>query len=410
MKDVVMQCSRKKIAIIATMDTKAAEASYFKEKVEALGESTLLINSGVFPSPKSPVDIDREAIGAKLGMDPAHLPDLGKTGAMQKIAEALREIIKGLYVQREISAVVCLGGGVGMWIGSHIMQDLPIGFPKVIISPIPFRDIKPLLGTKDIILVHSVVDLAGLNPALRELLSKVAASVVAMTNLDYKDSSTNKVVGLTVKGITQKAGDNFRHLLEKYGFEVMAFHASGMGGKAMEESINGGIIDGVIDLTTQELTGEIFGGTTQVDYQRFYAAGKAGIPQLICPGAIETLSFGPIETLSKELKSRPHYCHSPSFTHVRITQEEMITIVKILAERLNHSEGPTAILIPRKGFSVENREGSSIYSSGGNDCFGKEIKKWLRSEIQVYEADTHIDDPKFAEIGVQYFLRLMKSK
>lgn len=399
----------KRIVIVATLDTKSAEVSFIKDRIESLGEKTLVVNSGVYPSEDIQSEIDLFDIGREINLKPDDFPKLGKVGAMQKIAEGLKVITRKLFEEGEISAIVCLGGGVGMWIGSEMMQQLPVGVPKMIISPIPFRDIKPLLGTKDIILVHSVVDIAGLNPVLRDVLNNSAVSVVAMVRKSYNEGSAKKVVGLSVKGITQKAGNNFRLLLEKNGFEVMAFHASGMGGKAMEEFVRQGTIPGVIELTTQEITGEILGGTTQIEYQRFYTAGEMAIPQLICPGAIETISLGPLSTLSDEQLSRPFYSHSPSFTHVRITNDEMKKVIKVLAERLNLSKGPVTIMIPNKGFSIENIEGGKIFDRKENQSFIDEIKKRCRPEIKIKEVDAHIDDLVFAEKSIEAFLNMIRN-
>jgi uncharacterized protein (UPF0261 family) len=404
-----MPLKGKKIGIVATLDTKSVEVSYLKESIESFGEQTLIINTGVYPPKDIEFDIGLLEIGEKINLTPADFPKLGKVGAMEKIAEGLEEIAHDLQEANELSAVVCLGGGVGMWIAAKMMQQIAFGIPKMIISPIPFRDIKPLIGTKDIVLFHSVADITGLNPVLRDILDSGAAGIVGMIKRRRPASKGKKVIGLSVKGITQKAGDNFRGLLEESGFEVMSFHASGMGGKALEEFIDQGIFSGVIELTTQEITGELFGGTTQIEYERFYTAGKKGIPQLICPGGIETISLGPISTLTKEQRLRPHYSHSPSFTHVRATDEEMDIVVKELVERLNLSKGPVTITIPTKGFSVENIEGGKIFDQISNERLISRIKHYSRPGIIIKEFDVHLNDVSFAEESISVFLDMLKA-
>ena len=404
-----MPSKGKKIVIVATLDTKSVEVSYLKESIESFGEQTLVINSGVYPPRDIEFDIGLLEIGEKINLAPADFPKLGKVGAMEKIAEGLEEIALDLQEENELSAVVCIGGGVGMWIAAKMMQKIAFGIPKMIISPIPFRDVKPLIGTKDIVLFHSVADINGLNPVLRDILESAAAGIVGMVRRRRAESKAKKVIGLSVKGITQKAGDNFRILLEKSGFEVMSFHASGMGGKALEEFIDQGIFSGVIELTTQEITGELLGGTTQIDYKRFYAAGQLGIPQLICPGGIETISLGPLATLTEEQLARPHYSHSPSFTHIRVTDEEMEIVVKELLGRLNLSRGPVTITIPTKGFSVENIEGGKIFNRKSNEQLISRIKNYSRPEIIIKELDAHLDDLSFAEESVSTFLEMLKA-
>jgi len=277
------------------------------------------------------------------------------------------------------------------------------------VSTMPFQDIRPFLGTKDIILFPSVADILGLNPLLRTILRNAASALVAMAALPLMPETGKPVIGSTSLGITTPAALISRQILEAHGYEMTCYHANGYGGRALEEGIQAGSFSGVLDLTTHEITDELLHGSCRAGEARLEAAGRRGIPQVVGPGAIDVISQGSVETLSSEYRKRPHYRHSPFFTHVRVSGAEMRQVGEIMADKLNLSQGPAAVAVPLRGFSDRNRKGDLFYDPEADAEFLKALKGRLNPNIRIVEIDAHINDELFASKACGLLMEMLKT-
>jgi uncharacterized protein (UPF0261 family) len=383
------------VALLGALDTKGPEVVYVRDTLARLGWSARVLHIGLRAPGRLPVGLADADIRVP-DVPAAELAALPKVAAMARIAEAVGPQVADWVTRREIAGVMGLGGGVGTWIGAEVMRSLPLGFPKLIVSTLPY-DVRPLLHGRDIVFFSSVADILGLNPMLRAVLSNAAAAMDGMARawVPFGGDAIAHTLGATGLGITTPALLVARDLIEHAGFELASFHANGLGGAAFEEWISLGMFRGVLDLTTSELTSELFDGIAHAGAHRLTAAGRLGIPQVICPGGLDLVSRGPIAQLDAADRARPHYAHSPTFTHVRIDASGMRRVARLVAERLNAARGPTAIALPLRGFSAENRPDGVLYDRAADAAFIDELKSRLAPTVRVLEIDAHINAPAF---------------
>jgi uncharacterized protein (UPF0261 family) len=264
----------------------------------------------------------------------------------------------------------------------------------------------PFVGTKDVTMIHSVADISGLNRLTRRILAQAAGAVVAMASVLPEGPGDRELVAITQAGVTTPGVMGVKERLEGMGFEVVAFHCNGIGGKAMEELILDGAIKGVIDFSPHEVTDLLFDGLMPAMPDRLRAAGQKGIPQVVVPGCTDNLLHGPPDEMPEELKPRRWVRHTPTHTHVRTTPEEMAAVAHFIAERLNAGTGPRASVIPLRGFSMLNREGETLYDAAANMSYVHTMRRELASSVQQVEVDAHINSPEFVEVTADTFLRL----
>ncbi|OGP88980.1 MAG: hypothetical protein A2156_04865 [Deltaproteobacteria bacterium RBG_16_48_10] len=403
--------SSKPLVIIGTLDTKGAETAFLRDRLHSLGWKTRVIDTGLLAPPAFKPEVPREEVAARTGKTIEELLSEGKdkVDAVNAMAQGALSILEEWLHRGEVGGVIALGGGVGTWLGTTVMRSLPLGLPKVMVSTLPFQDIRPILGTKDIVLFPSVADILGLNPLLRNILRNAASALAGMAGLPPAEETQKKVIGSTSLGITTPAILASRRILEENGYEMTCYHANGYGGRAFEEGISSGMFLGVLDLTTHEITNQLFKGTCIAGEDRLETAGRKGIPQLVAPGALDVISKGPIETLSAEERKRPHYRHSPFFTHVRVSHEQMRQVGEVMAKKLNLSQGPAAVAIPLRGFSDQNRPGGLFYNPEADGEFLTTLKKQLSSKVPIVEVDAHMNDEAFAVKACQLLERMMEA-
>jgi len=388
----------KAILIIATLDTKGPETQYLKNLIESKGHRTLVMDTGILGSPPFKPDISRDEVARAGGKTIETLiRDREKGKAIQVMAEGSKKITQELYQKGKISGVIGLGGAQGTEIGTSAMRGLSLGLPKLMVSTVAsgYAQFGTYVGTKDLLMMHSVVDILGLNAFSRMILSNAAGAIVGMVEAKGEfNRLEKKQIGMTIYGTTTPGCMVAKAYLESKGFEVVAFHPNGTGGRAMEEMIEEGILAGVLDMTTHELTDELLGGLHRAGPKRLESAGRKGLPQVVVPGSIDFIVTGPIESLPQEYRNRKYIAHNPSITLVRATLEEMKAIGKLMASKLNEARGPTVVMIPLKGFSYPNREGEPLFDGEGNQAFITSLKENLKG-IRVIEIDAHINDPEF---------------
>lgn len=388
----------KTVAVIAAFDTKGAEAGFVRRAIEAAGLAVCSVDVGVMGGHSFHADVGPGQVAENGGTTLAALVAGGDRGAaVEAMARGAAVTVRGLFDAGRIHGVISLGGSAGTMIGTAAMRALPLGVPKVMVSTLASGDTRPYVGTRDICMMYSVLDIAGLNVLSRKVLGNAAAAICGMVSQAAQGAGKRRLtVAATMFGVTTPCVTLARQKLEEAGCEVMVFHATGSGGRAMEELIADGLIDGVLDVTTTELADELVGGVMSAGQDRLRAAGRRGIPQVVCPGAIDMVNFGPLDTVPAEFRNRQFHVHNATVTLMRTTPEECSEIGRRTAERLNAATGPVTLLLPMLGFSGIDVVGGVFDSQAARDAYRDAVVAHVRPGIQVVEMPLRIDDAEFA--------------
>ena len=402
----------KTIAIVATLDTKGNEVKYLKEQIERKGKNVLVIDSGIRGTPINvKPDISREIVAEAAGSSIEILKKEDRGRAVEVMEKGIAKVVKELYALGRFNGIISIGGQDGALLASAGMRELPLGVPKFIVTPIAEgkETFGTYVGTRDIIMMHSVVDILGINEISKKIFDIAVGAIVGMVDsgVDPKICAKN-LIAVTMYGNTTPAVMRAKTLLEEKGYQVIVFHPNGTGGKAMEELIEQGFFTAVLDMTTHEVTDELFDGIHAGGSHRLEAAGKKGIPQIVIPGCVDFILQGALDSLPAKYKKRKVYYFNPAVTLVRASGDEMITIGKVMADKLNKATGPTAVVIPLGGFSMYCHKGEALYDPEADRAFIKTIKKYLRSQIKVVEVEAHINDPVFAETAVSVLREMIE--
>ncbi|HET7841990.1 MAG TPA: Tm-1-like ATP-binding domain-containing protein [Terriglobia bacterium] len=400
---------QKTVAIIGTLDTKGEEFVFLRNAVESAGCATVLIDCGVLEPPSFRPDISREQVAGAGGHDIAALVAAHDRGAsIAAMASGAAVLARNLFEQGKIDGLISLGGSAGTTIGTAAMRALPAGFPKLMVSTLASGDTRPFVGAKDIAMLYPIVDIAGLNRISRQVLANAAAAVAGMVNQPAMASRQSKpLLAATMFGVTTPCVTAARKVLEESGYEVLVFHATGTGGQAMESLIEDGYIAGVLDITTTELADELAGGVMSAGAHRLEAAGLRGIPQVVCPGAIDMVNFGPLDSVPEKYRQRELYVHNPNVTLMRTTPEECAELGRITAEKLNRARGPVAFLMPLRGVSAIDAAGQPFASPEADARFLDVLKENLGPRVRLMEIEAHINDPAFAQCAARTLLDMM---
>ncbi|MDE2911885.1 MAG: Tm-1-like ATP-binding domain-containing protein [Paracoccaceae bacterium] len=388
------------IALIATLDSKGAEASYLKEKLEALGRSVLILDVGTSGVPKCLADIPRERVAAQA---PGYSECEDQGAMLRAMAKGAGRILADLASNAKITAIGGIGGGKGAGVFHQASCGLPFGFPKVLISSARPALLAEIATTSDTILMPTLVDLFGVNRLTRTILDN-AVAVLSELKWNPPAQRQGKTVAITAFGVTTPAVEAIKADLELAGIEVIVFPANGAGGRTMEALIAKRQFEGVVDLTTTEMVDLRLGGTASAGSARLTAAGKAGIPQLIAPGAVDMANFGPPETVPERFGDRTTYRHTPMTTLVRTTAEDMVEIARMTADRLNDAKSPVAVVWPRHGVSDYDRSGHPFHDPAANIAWRQAIGQYLRSDIPIMDTDCHINDREFASLCAEWMI------
>ena len=406
-----MTMSKKKIVLIGRLDSKGEEYAYVRDIIVDGGFEVIVVDAGTRGSPHFQADVSREVVSRAAGLEIEDVVDRAdESKEIQVMMKGAARTVQILYDSGRLDGIMALGGSRGTAIGTAAMRALPFGIPKVMVSTIASGDMRPYVGTSDITVIHSVTDIAGLNRMTKRLLAYAAGAVMGAVRANPKpEVSKKQLVAMSVMGGINRAAFKAQKTLEDRGFEVVSFHTVGTGGRAMEETIEQGIVDGVLDLVTHELIDHLYGGCYDAGPERLEATGMKGIPQVVIPGCLDFIAFSPPENIPKTIKKRKIYRHTPEVAIVRTNQEEMATIGKIMAEKLNKATGPTKVVIPLRGFSPGNREGKALYDPETDRAFIEALKQNLQTSIRVIEVDSHINDESFAEQAVDILCEMMRS-
>jgi uncharacterized protein (UPF0261 family) len=390
------------LLIIATFDTKGREAEYVKTIAQSLGVNAILMDVGTLEKPAVPPDISAYKVAEAAGYN---LDTVKKKGDRAEAVKAIQEggvvIARQLLQEKKIDGVFGMGGGTGTAIVTYIMCSLPFGFPKVVLSTVASRDVREYVGTKDIVMFHSVADLLGDNLFIRHILEQAIRAACAMMEKNIDMKSGRPMVAVTAYGINSQCALNAEHVLDAKGYAMIGFHANGVGGMAMEEMIEEGIIAGVLDFTPHELADNMYGGYCRgITDKRFEMAGKAGIPLVFAPGGLDNAVFSPFYPMPDILKGRKIHSHDERFC-VRLGAVEMKEFARIISEKFNKSKGPIHVLIPKKGWSEADKPGMALFEPDTDRVFVDELKSLLTSGIPIEEMDLHISEQAFADRAVE---------
>lgn len=401
-----MSNESKTIAVVGTLDSKGHEHAFVADRIRELGHQPLLIDVGVLKDPQVTPDISREAVLAESGVELPAEEDRGKrVGAM---VEALPVFLAKLAAEGRIDAVISLGGGGGTAIATAGMRALPIGFPKLMVSTMASGNTAHYVGTKDIVMFPSIVDVAGLNQISETIFSRAAGAICGMAAAKAASGGGKPLIVASMFGNTTECVDQARKQLEEAGYEVLVFHATGAGGRTMEALIESGMVAGVLDITTTEWADELLGGVLSAGPERLDAAGRAGIPAIVTPGCLDMANFGERNTVPAKFESRNIYVHNPQVTLLRTNAQECARLGKILADKVNAYTGPVTVLLPMKAISIISAEGQAFHDPVADKALFDAIRDNLSSNVKLIEVEAEINAPEFSRACVDALLANLK--
>lgn len=389
------------VAVIGAFDTKGQEFSFLKSEIEKHGCKTFMINVGVLGEGPFLADVSAEKVAEAGGSSLQKLAaDKDRGIAMEVMTRGAAVIAKKLYSEGKFDGMISMGGSGGAVVGTSAMRALPVGVPKLMVTTVASGDTSAYVGTTDITMMPSIVDVSGLNRISRSIFANAAGAISGMVNVEKVVSASDEkpLIAATMFGNTTRAVDNARKILEEKGYEVLVFHATGTGGRTMEMLVESGYFAGVLDMTTTEWADEVCGGVLSAGKTRLEAAAKAGIPQVVTPACIDMCNFWAPETIPAKFNDRILYKWNPNITLMRTTPEENRQMGEIFAEKLNMAKGPVAVFIPMGGFSEVDFPEKPFWWPEADQAFVDALKKNLRSDIPVVMSDKDVNDPEFSQM------------
>lgn len=386
------------ILLIGTLDTKGVECALARELILARGHRVVTLDAGVVGEPPFLPDHPAADVAREGGGDLAALRrDADRGAALEVMTRGAARIAARLHAAGEIDGVLALGGSGGTAIATAAMRELPVGIPKVMVSTLASGDVAPYVGVKDIAMMYSVIDIAGLNRLSRKIIANAVGMVCGATEQPSPRAADRPLLCATMFGVTTPCVTRLRERLEASGYEVLVFHATGTGGRAMESLIESGYIAGVADVTTTEWCDELVGGVLGAGPGRLDAAARVGLPQVVSCGALDMVNFWAMETVPERFRSRAFHRHSPNVTLMRTTPEECARLGEIIAGKLNASRGPVALFLPLRGVSAIDREGQPFHLPEADAALFDSLRANIRPPVELIESDHHINDPEFAD-------------
>ena len=407
----------KTAVVIGTLDTKGPEVKYLRDKIKAEGIDegleVIVIDSGILGEPQGiEPDISREEVARAARCTLEEIRQAGSRGAaVSKMTEGVRNVVVDLYRRGRCHGVACIGGVEGATMACSAMEALPVGVAKVVATPIACgpRRFSILVDSKDISIMHSVIDILGVNGLSCKIYDNVAGAVVGMIKAASDHSlSGDRLVGMTMLGNTTRGVMYLKPQLEAAGYEPVIFHSSGVGGRAMEDLAREGVFCGIIDYTTNEVFEDIVGGLQAgAGPDRLSVAARLGIPQVVCPGSTDFFDWDMSDPIPSEWSDRKTYLHSPTVMLMRLRRDELVELGRVFAEKLNVASAPAAVVFPMKGTSIPNHPDGVFYDPELDRAFLQSLKRHLRPQIEVVEVDAHINERGFADVVLSVFRQVM---
>jgi uncharacterized protein (UPF0261 family) len=385
------------ILLLGTLDTKGAEYAYVRQLIEARGHAACVVDLGVLGDPAFAPNVTADEVAAAAGTTLATLRAAGDRGAaVDAMTAGAVAVTTALFAGGRIEGVLGLGGGGGTTMITAAMRALPVGVPKVMVSTMASGNTAPYVDVKDITMMYSVVDIAGLNPLSRRMLSNAVGAVCGMVEQPIVAASDRPVIAATMFGVTTPCVTAAREHLEAAGYEVLVFHATGSGGRAMEGLIADGYVAGVLDVTTTEWADEVVGGVLTAGPDRLSAAGARGVPQVVSVGALDMVNFGGAESIPERFRDRTLYRHNATVTLMRTTPAECTEIGRRIAAQLNSATGPVTLMLPLGGVSAIDAVGAPFHDPAADAALFASLRAHLAPHVRVREIDAHINDRTFA--------------
>jgi uncharacterized protein (UPF0261 family) len=403
----------KTICIIGAFDTKGEDHAFLRDEIHRRGHQALTVNIGVLGSSTLfPVDYESEDVAKAGGISLAELrSNKDKAAAMKAFNEAAPKLVLELFRERKLDGIVGMGGSGGSAIIASAMRVLPIGVPKVLVSTVASGDVSFYVRGKDITMMPSIVDVAGLNRISRLVYARAAGAICGMVESEVPTSAEDRpIIAASMFGNTTDCVNACAKVLSEKGFEVLIFHATGAGGRAMETLVADGLVEAVLDITTTEWADEICGGVFNAGPDRLDAPGQRALPHLMVPGCVDMVNFGAPSTVPARYRetNRLFYEWNPSVTLMRTNAEENRQMGEIFARKANAAKGPVAFLIPLRGVSMLDGEGQPFCDRAADQAMFDAIKQNLRPGIPFVEVDRNINDPEFAAQAVEWIIQLIQ--
>ena len=395
------------IVIVGTFDSKGEEHFFLKERVEQRGFKTLTINVGT-KSP-SPFPADKDFYTELLKNSKGTIKN--RDEAIQAVISEAQKLVREMYSEGHICGAISTGGGTGTHLGTSIMRVLPLCVPKVMVSTVASRDMKNIVGTKDITMIHSVVDILGVNSILGKVLDRAAGAICGMVESRWKPEQERKRIALTMFGFITKAAEDIKHALEGMGYEVIAFHANGTGGMAMEELAGEGLFHGIVDLAIHELADELMDGYCKgIGPERLMPIPGLDIPRLVVPGGLDcaVLEFTR-HSVPDQFKDRKIFFYDFR-SAIRLNEKESRSLARQMADKLNSKPSNYKVVIPMRGWSEADCEGGPLYDPAISEQCIRELKRRLNPQIEIKEVNSHINDPSFAQVVAACMDEMIRSK
>lgn len=402
----------KTVALVGTFDTKGEEFAYIKGRFKELGIGVLTVHCGIF-DPLTEPDVGNAEVAAAAGADLAEVADKrDRALATATMTRGVEALLPALYAQGRFDGVFSMGGSGGTTIATAGMRRLPIGVPKLMVSTMASGDTAPYVGASDIAMFPSIVDVAGINSFSRAIFNNAVAAMAGMLEHPHPEAVDDRpLVAATMFGVTTPAVTKAKDYLESQGYEVLVFHATGTGGRCMEELVRAGFIKGVLDLTTTEWCDEVVGGVLAAGPDRCSAAALAGIPTVLSVGALDMVNFGPYDTVPAQFEGRNLYRHNPTVTLMRTTPQECRRIGAAIAAQVNRSCGPCEVILPLRGVSMIDAEGQPFWDPEADAALFDELRADVRPDVApVVEVDAHINDDAFAVGAARRLVELMRAQ
>ena len=400
------------VLLVGALDTKGVEYAFVRDLIEAAGLQTVVVDFGVMGQPAFEPDVGRAEVAAAGGGDLAYLASGGhKDEAMRTMAQGLAAVVERLYGEGRFDGVLGMGGSGGTSIATTAMRTLPVGVPKLMVSTVGGGDVSAYAGSKDITFMPSVVDVAGINRLSRAIYANAAGAIAGMVRTEAEAAAHERpLIAASMFGNTTTAVDHARGLLEAEGYEVLVFHATGSGGRTMEDLISAGYIAGCLDITTTELADEICGGVFNAGPERAQAAPRQGVPTVIVPGCVDMANFGGVETVPARYRERTLYEWNPEVTLLRTNEEENRRMGAMLAAAANAAQpGKVSVLIPLQGVSMLDSEGERFWDPAADGACFDALKADLRADIPLIEMEANINDAAFSAKAVSLLLEMLRA-
>ncbi len=395
------------IAVLGTFDSKAEEHSFLKQRIERRGMQVLTINVGT--RAPSPTQVDLDLFNSVSANGKSVFED--RDTAINAMLDEAKKIIASLHREGKITGVISAGGGTGTYICTTIMRQLPLGVPKVMVSTVASRDMADTVSTKDITMMHSVADLLGINTISGNILDKSAAAICGMVQSQWRPDQQKKRIALPFFGFITTGAEFIRQALEDRGYEVIAFHANGTGGMAMEELAAEGYFDGILDLATHELADHLMDGYCgAIGSQRYEPVPGRSIPRLVAPGGLDcaVLEFTR-QNVPQQYQDRKIFYYDFR-SAIRLNEDETTHLADQLAQKLNRDPANVKFIIPTNGWSEADREGGPLYDPEMNSLFTERLKRNLNHQIEVHEVDYHINDQAFGLAAADLMDKMVRNR